>query len=140
MALQAVEVYAGDKTAARMTATETGDATYRLITGITDRFYTVKNLEAEGTFIYKVKTLFADGTESAWSNVELVTLFDNGHGYDLGDVDHDGSVKITDVTALIDYLLSGDGDACTICADVDGQDGINIADVTALIDLLLSGN
>ena len=138
LALQAVEVYAGDKTAARLTATETGDATYRLITGITDRFYTVKNLEAEGTFIYKVKTLFADGTESAWSNVELVTLFDNGHGFDLGDVNHDGSVTITDVTALIDYLLSGDGDACTICADVDGQDGISIADVTALIDLLLS--
>ena len=70
LALQAVEVYAGDKTAARLTATETGDATYRLITGITDRFYTVKNLEAEGTYIYKVKALFADGTESAWSNVE----------------------------------------------------------------------
>ena len=67
-----------------------------------------------------------------------MTLFDNGHGYDLGDVNHDGSVTIIDVTALIDYLLSGNGDACPICADVDGQDGINIADVTALIDLLLS--
>ena len=136
-----IDVYAGDLSAADLRATEEGNATYRLITEITDRFYTVENLETEGTYIYKVKTVFRDGTESAWSNVEEVTLFENGHGYELGDVNHDRSVTISDVTALIDMLLSG-GDSvyCPICADVDGMNGVTIADVTALIDMLLSGN
>ena len=138
--IKSVEVYAGDKTAARLTATETGDATYRLITGITSRFYTVKDLQAGGTFVYKVKTLFADGTESDWSNSQEVTLFENVHSYSVGDVNHDGSVSISDVTRLIDFLLGGDSNCCTICGDVNGQDGISIADVTTLIDLLLSGN
>ena len=141
LALQAVEVYAGDLNTHQFKATEEGNATYRLITEITDRFYTVENLEAEGTYIYKVKTLYTDGTESAWSNVEEVTLFQNGHGYELGDVNHDGRVTISDVTALIDMLLSdGDSGYCPICADVNGMNGISIADVTALIDVLLSGD
>ena len=119
---------------------EEGDATYRIITGITDKFYTVENLTAEGTFLYKVKALYIDGTESDWSNIEEVTLFQNGHGYALGDVNHDGAVNIADVTALIDNLL-GTGEVCEICADVKADGAINIADVTALIDLLLdNGN
>lgn len=139
--IKQIDVYAGDLSAADLRATEEGNATYRLITEITDRFYTVENLEAEGTYIYKVKTVFRDGTESAWSNVEEVTLFENGHGYELGDVNHDRSVTISDVTALIDMLLSGgDSEYCPICADVDGMNGVTIADVTALIDMLLSGN
>ena len=113
-----------------------------MITGITDKFYTVNNLLAEGTFLYKVKASYTDGTESDWSNVELVTLFDNGpapHGYDLGDVNHDHSVNIKDVTDLIDCLLSG-GSVCDICADVKVDGLVNIADVTALIDLVLGAN
>lgn len=55
----------------------------------------------------------------------------------VGDVDGDGVVNISDVTALIDYLLAetpiaGDG-------DIDGDGNINIGDVTALIDILLTG-
>ncbi|MBR4828450.1 MAG: C10 family peptidase [Muribaculaceae bacterium] len=119
---------------------EEGDANSRLITGITDKFYTVKNLEAEGTFFYKVKALYTDGTESAWSNTQSVTLFENGPVYQLGDVNHDGEVTIKDVTALIDYLLGTNTDICTDCADVSGDGEVTIKDVTALIDMLLSGN
>ncbi len=132
-----LEVYSGDASVANLRANETGDATYRLITGITDKFYTVEDLTAEGTFLYKVKALYLDGTESEWSNVEEVTLFQNGHGYVVGDVDHDGEVAIADVTKLIDYLLSGDTGACVICADVDGDGEVSIADASALIDRLL---
>ena len=115
------------------------DNVYRLIPGITDMFYTVLDLPAEGTYVYKVKGIFADGTESAWSNIEEVTLFDNGHGFEPGDVDHDGSVNIADVTILIDMLLgSGSDGACGICADEDGDGTVNISDVTTLIDMLLS--
>lgn len=138
--LQSVKVYAGELTAPQLRAQETGDAAYRLITGITDKFYTVNDLTAEGTYLYKVKALYADGTESAWSNTQQVTLFANGHGFDLGDVNHDGSVNIKDVTDLIDYLLSGGDGICQTCADVKVDGAVNIADVTALIDVLLGGN
>ena len=58
-----------------------------------------------------------------------------------GDADGDGDVNISDVTALIDYLLTGN----TSGIDLDGadvnQDGkVNISDVTDLIDYLLKGN
>ena len=119
-------------------ATEEGDANYRLITGITDKFYTVEDLTAEGTFLYKVKALYLDGSESDWSNIEEVTLFENGHAFQLGDVNHDGDVDIKDVTDLIDGLLGGDNSICEICADLHADGIIDISDVTALVDYLLS--
>jgi len=130
-----IEVYAGDATNVTFNATETGDANYRLITGITDRFYTVENLTAEGTFLYRVKALYIDGTESDWSNIEEVTLFENGHGFVPGDVNHDGKVTIGDISALIDILL-GQGTGCEICADVNLDGNVTIGDVSALIDVL----
>lgn len=58
-----------------------------------------------------------------------------------GDVNGDGNVSIADVTALIDYLLTGDTSAVILeNADVSSDGLISIADVTALIDLLLSGS
>lgn len=57
-----------------------------------------------------------------------------------GDVNMDGKVNISDVTDLIDYLLSGDADGVNLwAADVDGSGNISITDVTALINNLLSG-
>lgn len=72
------------------------------------------------------------------SVVREVTLPQEGHGYDLGDVNHDHAVNIADVTALIDYLLNPASEVCTICADINTDTNVNIADVTALIDVLLS--
>ena len=137
-----VQVYSGEVAPpASLRATETGDATKRTITGITDKFYTVENLTAEGTFLYKVKALYTDGTESAWSNVETVTLVDSGETHKPGDVNHDGTISIKDVTELIDLLLGGNnGTACETCADVNGDNTVSIKDVTELIDKLLSGN
>ena len=57
-----------------------------------------------------------------------------------GDVNGDGSVSISDVTALIDYLLSGNSDAINMTNADTNQDGnVSISDVTTLIDYLLSG-
>ncbi len=140
--ISGIRIYAGDKTAALnlLLATETGGPDYRLIEGITpDKFYTVNDLTAGGTFLYRVKAIYTDGTESAWSNVEEVTLVETGHGYELGDVNHDGKVNIADVTRLIDYLLDNENvEICTICAEVKADGSINIGDVTALIDKLLT--
>ena len=63
----------------------------------------------------------------------------------LGDVNKDGNVNISDVTALIDALLGGNSAVETdnyspANSDVNEDGGVNISDVTALIDKLLSGN
>ena len=55
-----------------------------------------------------------------------------------GDVNHDGHITISDMTALIDYLLSNDS-AIPAEADVNADSTASIADVTALIDYLLGG-
>ena len=58
-----------------------------------------------------------------------------------GDVNNDKNVTIADVTALIDYLLSGSSEGVnTDAANCNLDEGITIADVTSLIDYLLSGN
>ena len=57
-----------------------------------------------------------------------------------GDVNGDGTVNISDVTALIDYLLSGNPSGVNLtAADCNQDSSVNISDVTALIDYLLSG-
>ena len=54
-----------------------------------------------------------------------------------GDVNGDGQVKIDDVTALINLLLSGNTPPSTADCNIDAR--VNISDVTALINYLLSG-
>ena len=50
-------------------------------------------------------------------------------------------MSIGDVTALIDYLLSGDASGINLSnADCNQDNGVSIGDVTALIDYLLSGS
>ena len=136
-----IKVYGGELDDLKLlAAAETGDATYRLVTDITNRFYTVKDLEAAGTFYYRVKAFYIDGTESSWSKAMNVTLFDNGQTYELGDVNQDGVVNITDLTCLIDHLLD---DSIVInyeCSDMNADGEITIGDVTGLIDLLLRGH
>ena len=57
-----------------------------------------------------------------------------------GDVNMDGIVDINDVTALIDYLLTGDATEVDLeASNCDLGDGVDINDVTALIDYLLMG-
>ena len=118
--------------------TATGDANYRLITGITDKSYTVSNLAAGGTFLYKVKTIYSDGTESAWSNTEQVTLFGSAHDYEPGDVNHDGNVNISDVTSMINALMSETNTLCPVCSDLNGDGITNITDVTLLITKVMT--
>lgn len=55
----------------------------------------------------------------------------------LGDVNIDGVVDISDVTALIDILLS-EQLRYRYASDLDGDGNLTIVDVTMLIDLLLS--
>ena len=57
-----------------------------------------------------------------------------------GDVNKDGKVSIADVTALINYLLSGDDSNINLQAADSNENGeVRISDVTTLINYLLSG-
>ncbi len=57
-----------------------------------------------------------------------------------GDVNNDKDVTIADVSALIDYLLTGNADGISLDnANCNLVDDITIADVSALIDYLLTG-
>ena len=136
-----VKVYAGDLTAAmQLKASETGDETYRVITGITDKTYNVTGLTENGHFYFYVVANYANGAVGN-SNTLEVTLFQPEHDYTIGDVDHNGRFDIVDITALINYLLGGDDTGiCLICADADHNDSVNIVDITALINQLLGDN
>jgi hypothetical protein len=56
-----------------------------------------------------------------------------------GDVNMDNIVNISDVTALIDYLLGGDGEGINLYnANCDLDDTVSISDVALLTDYLLT--
>ena len=77
---------------------------------------------------------------------ERIAWMDTQLGFDpmaclRGDVNEDNMVNIADVTALIDYLLSGNpANVNTDNADCNEDNNVNIADVTSLIDYLLTGH
>ena len=138
--IQSIKIYGGEITDPEpfsiRGASETGDNTFRLIEGITpDKFYTVTGLIPGESYLYRVKSFYVNGTESAWSQSKEVVLLAGETVR--GDVNGDGNITIDDVTTLIDALLTGaplgDSADCTL----DGV--INIEDVTALIDYLLRG-
>lgn len=54
-----------------------------------------------------------------------------------GDVNNDGEVNISDVNAMIDFILSSSEDPI---ADVNGDGEINISDVNEVISIILGGN
>ena len=58
-----------------------------------------------------------------------------------GDVDGDGGVDISDLTTLINYLLTGNATGVNLsAADCDNSGNVNISDVTTLNNYLLRGN
>jgi hypothetical protein len=75
-----------------------------------------------------------NGTESEWSNIEQVTLTEST--WLMGDVDRDGKVNVSDVTALVNMIL-GVVPMDQEVADVDGNGKVNVSDVTALVNIIL---
>ena len=112
------------------------DDFYRIIEGITpDKFYTVTGLPSGGCYFYRVKAIYVNDTESAWSNFCEVTLLE---GAALpGDVDGNDIVGMDDLTALIDYLVYGT-EINMQNADVDGDGIVGMDDLTELINLLVN--
>jgi len=134
-----IKVYVGDINEMDLIrSTEEGDENYRLVTGITDMSYTVKNLAEAGTFYFKVRATYIDGTQSRWSKAKTVVLHGN-QTWIKGDVNGDGDVNVNDVTVLINYILGKNPTPFVEAnANVNGDEGINVNDVTALINMILN--
>ena len=59
----------------------------------------------------------------------------------VGDVNGDGSINISDITEIIDIILGGSANYdVRRRADVNYDKSVNIADITALIDYILTGD
>ena len=83
----------------------------------------------EGTATVRVGSV--DGTAN--TDACMVTVYT-----EVGDVNMDGYVTISDVTALIDHLLGSDVDTFSVTnADTNRDSNVSISDVTMLIDYLL---
>lgn len=115
---------------------ETTTGTWGETVALPGSTYLVENLTPGATYQYYVVVRTNIGT-SYQSVVQEVTLPGGGHGYELGDVNHDGKVSIADVTDLINGLLNN-AVPCEICGDLNGDERVTIADVTALINKLLA--
>lgn len=102
-------------------------------------------LNAEGSYFVKAASgtvrafeAYADNVRPSTATQFQIVLDENSEGAIQGDVDMDGEVTISDVTCLIDYLLSGKASSINLdVADSNGDGEININDVTSLIDYLL---
>ena len=111
-----------------------------------DGYMVVVDLDNEAEQNAMTKEQVATATAKGWS-VEGITGEDfvQYEGIDdatilVGDVNGDNKISIADVTALINYLLSGDASEINIeLADCNKDGEIKISDVTALINYLLSG-
>jgi len=110
----------------------TGGSYYQLPTTMNDGLAITSPAGAyfnNGTVIYG---------SSVAKNIEVVI---SKPTFTRGDVDGDGSVSISDVTVLIDYLLSGNASGVNLSgADTDQDGSVSISDVTVLIDYLLAGS
>ena len=140
--IQSIKIYGGEITDPEpfmiKAPVVNGDAEYCLIEGITpDKFYTVTGLTPGSPYLYRVKAYYVNGTSSLWSNTKEVVLLE-AQGIK-GDVNGDGRVDISDVTDLINALLS-DASLDFLTADVNDDGRLDISDVTELIDILLSSN
>ena len=90
---------------------------------------------------YAMSDQFPDATAmlGCGTNVEL-PVTEIGYTYErmLGDANGDANVSIADVTALINFLLSGDPTGFyEVNADINEDGKTSIADVTSLISMLL---
>ena len=92
--------------------------------------------------IYEVTLYVPDGTISSYQTADQWERFVNVVGIpgsEPGDLNGDGRLSVSDITGLIDAILSGNAEILdNPYADVNGDGRINIHDVTALIEKMLS--
>lgn len=96
----------------------------------------------DGNQLYDLVTLFVPNealdayrAHEEWGRFSRIVPF---IGVGPGDINGDGNLSISDVTGIIEQLLSGEN--IPAYCDVNGDGKVSITDVTALIDMLLKGD
>ena len=122
--------------------------------------FAVAEINAAEPLAYVEQTVTTDQNtyQADWLNAEVVDsrnvmiyqYYPGGHltlwkltkrgGLLRGDVDDNGVVNVTDVTTLINFMLSGNVPINYANADCDSSKSINITDVTMLINYVMSGS
>ena len=124
-----LDIYSGEYTASE-SRSYPGEF---IINGITGTSYNVTGLLPNATYRYDVKAAYGDML-SNWSNQILVTTLEQTSI--TGDVNGDGEVTASDVTAIYTFLLSGDMSEI-VNGDQDGDGEITTHDITIVYDILL---
>ena len=70
--------------------------------------------------------------------VLYVAAFSSSATAGVGDVNADGTVNVSDVTALVNQII-GSGSYSAQACDVNGDGEVNVSDVTALVNLIING-
>ncbi len=95
------------------------------------------SLDCFSTSVYSTAHLLVPGKSiTYYSTANMWSQFT--HIVQKGDIDANGKVTISDVTMLINYLLTGSASGVA-GADTNGDGKVTISDVTALVNYLLSG-
>ncbi len=93
---------------------------------------------ADGSLTVGIKEPAAGTTWLVWDNVTLTYL----GGSTKGDVNRDGILSITDVTAIVNIILGNDDELSSfydlVAADVNDDGDISIADVTSIVNIILN--
>ena len=136
--LRGVKIYGGDYDGKANAPQESGDALMRTITGITGNSYEIKNLTAGGRYVYRVKAVYNETSASKWSDLQKITLVAQA-GAVLGDVDGNGTVDVSDVTTLTNYILGLNPSPFLLDnADVNRDGKLNVTDVTGICNIILT--
>ena len=99
--------------------------------------YTIPSTIPTGTYRIIMKSKeYGSSVEKEVYTAEAPEVQING-SFLPGDVDLSGKVDITDVVALVNYILSNDSSSVLSNGDMDGNGTIDITDVVALVNLIL---
>lgn len=101
--------------------------------------YTFTEAQPGNHYRYEVKAVSPSSMESDWSNsIEFDTPTIDPV---VGDINGDGAVDGSDVSALLEMVLEGGLSAEQIAvADINGDGGVDGADVSSLLEMVLIGD
>ena len=87
-------------------------------------------------YLGNVISFLSGGVTGTELNFDAIFFYRKAGSAKLGDVNRDGDVNVSDVTALINMIL-GVLPIDEEVANVNGDDGVNVSDVTMLINIIL---
>ena len=93
---------------------------------------TLNNLKPSTDYCYRAFVTTQTGT--TYGEEQTFTT-----GYGVGDVNADGVVNVSDVTALVNKILQSADTFESVC-DVNADGVVNVSDVTALVNIILNNS